>query len=92
MLHIPRPFQPAFGSSIRADRIGNPDRDHPAVLQRHEAVTQIGGGDRDVAAEPERVVLVDPGPGAVIAAFGRFAEADFVKGMKVAIKLFCLAP
>ncbi len=35
--------------------------DHLAVLERHEAVAEVGGRHRDVLAEPERVVLVDPG-------------------------------
>src|SRR5262249_38780441 len=57
---------------IEAERIGNPDHDHLAVLQRHESVAEIGGGDRDVLAPSGRVVLVAPG---VIAPLDRlFAE------------------
>src|ERR1700688_2992532 len=52
---------PIEALGIEAERIGNPDRDHLAVLQRHEAVTEIGGGHRYVLAKSERVVLVDPG-------------------------------
>src|SRR5260370_18696195 len=52
---------------IEAERIGNPDRDHLAVLQRHEAVPEIGGGHPDVLAQTGRIVLVDPG---VIARLG----------------------
>src|SRR5262249_55851654 len=42
------------------------------VLERHEAVAEVRGRDRDVLAEPKRVVLVDPG---VVARFdaGRLA-------------------
>src|ERR1700716_4240183 len=52
---------PIEALGIEAERIGNPDRDHLAVLQRHEAVTEIGGGHRYVLAKSKRVVLVDPG-------------------------------
>src|ERR1700686_3739315 len=52
---------------VEAERIGNPDRDPLAVLQRHEAVAEIGGGHRDVLDKPGSVVLVDPG---VIARLG----------------------
>src|SRR3954451_18787148 len=46
---------------IEAERIRNADRHHLAVLvQRHEAVHQVGGRHRNVVAEPEGVVLVDP--------------------------------
>src|SRR6202795_1118500 len=58
---------PIEALGIEAERIGNPDRDHLAVLQRHEAVTEIGGGHRDVLAKSGGVVLVDPG---VIARLG----------------------
>src|SRR4030081_1816831 len=54
---------------IEAERIGNPDRDHLAVLQCHEAVTEIGGGHRYVLAKSKRVVLVDPGVKARLSAF-----------------------
>src|SRR6202008_2619985 len=58
---------PVKALGIEAERIGNPDRDHLAVLQRHEAITEIGGGYWDVLAKSGRVVLVDPG---VIARLG----------------------
>src|ERR1700688_4218722 len=58
---------PIEALGVEAERIGNPDRDHLAVLQRHEAVTEVGGGDRDVLAKSGGVVLVDPG---VIARLG----------------------
>src|SRR6267142_1750368 len=46
---------------IEAERIGNADRDHLAVLvEGDEAVHQVGGRHRDVVAKPEGVVLVDP--------------------------------
>ena len=43
-------------------------------LQRDEAVVEIGGRDRDVLAEPERVVLVDPG---VVARLGAVVSEAF---------------
>src|SRR3981081_4570315 len=51
---------PVKALGVEAERIRNPDRDHLAVLQRHEAVTEIGGGYRDVLAKSGRIVLVDP--------------------------------
>ena len=55
-LHRPRPFQPAFGSSMRrvetlgveAHRIRHAHQDHLAVLEADEAVLQVGGRDRNV--------------------------------------------
>src|SRR6185503_17350087 len=52
---------------IEAQRIRNAQHDHLAVLQRDEAVIEIGGRHRDVFAQTKRVVLVDPG---VIARLG----------------------
>src|SRR5262245_2213679 len=46
---------------VEAHGIRNAHQDHLAVFQRHEAVVEIGGGDRDVLAEANRVVLVYPG-------------------------------
>src|SRR6266436_3485800 len=65
---------PVKALGIEAERIGNPDHDHLAVLQRHEAVTEIGGGHRYVLAKSERVVLVDPG---VIARLGAVLTDTF---------------
>src|ERR1035437_4520565 len=52
---------PVDALRVEADRVRDADRDHLAVLQRDEAVIEVGGGHRSVLAEPERVVLVDPG-------------------------------
>src|SRR6195952_2016520 len=68
---------PIKALGIEAERIGNPDRDHLAVLQRHEAVTEIGGGHRYVLAKSERVVLVHPG---VIARLGAVLADAFEAG------------
>src|SRR5262245_5808263 len=46
---------------VEAHRIRNAHQDHLAVFQRHEAVIEIGGGDRNVLAEAKGIVLVDPG-------------------------------
>src|SRR5688572_33414882 len=48
----------AFGAE--AEGVGDPQYDHPAVLHRTEPVVEIRGGHRDVLAEAQRVVLVDP--------------------------------
>src|SRR5262245_24484818 len=56
---------------IEAERVGDPQQYHLAVDQGGEAVILIGGRDRHVAAEADRVMLIDPGVvarlGAVVA-------------------------
>src|SRR5262245_53026155 len=52
---------PVEALRIEAHRVRDAHQDHLAVFQRHKTVIEIGGGDRDVLAETERVVLVDPG-------------------------------
>src|SRR5499425_26836 len=52
---------------VEAERIRHPQRDHLAVLERDQAVHEVGRRHRHVLAEPERVVLVDP---AVVARLG----------------------
>src|SRR6478752_2740109 len=52
------PVEP-FG--IETQGIRDAQHDHLAVLQGHEAVIEVGRGDRNVLAEPNRVVLIDPG-------------------------------
>src|SRR5262245_59220738 len=49
----------SFG--IEAQGIWNAQKDHLAVLQRHETVVEVGGGNRNVLAKTNRVVLIDPG-------------------------------
>ena len=59
VLHSPRPFQPAFGSSMRPSRplakkpmrVRDAQHDHLPVLERGEAVIEVGGRDRNVLAE-----------------------------------------
>src|SRR5262249_1350362 len=46
---------------VEAHRVGDAQRDHLAVLERDEAVAQVGGRVGHVGAEADRVVLVDPG-------------------------------
>src|SRR5260221_4519792 len=62
---------------IEAHGVRDSQRDHLSVLQGNEAVTEIGGRDRNVLAEPERVVLVDPG---VIARLGAGVGEAFETG------------
>ena len=57
----------AFG--VEAHRVRNTQHDHLAVLQGDEAVVEVGRGDRNVLAEPNRVVLIDPGVVARLDAF-----------------------
>src|SRR6185295_5093254 len=52
---------PVEALGVEPQRIRDAQHDHLAVLQRDEAVVQVGGGHRDVLAQPERVVLIDPG-------------------------------
>ena len=46
---------------VEAQRVRHAQQDHLAVLERDQAVVEVGGRHRHVLAEPERVVLVDPG-------------------------------
>src|SRR5207244_5351718 len=51
----------------KAQRIGHAQHDHLAVLEGDETVVEVGGGDRNILAEADRVVMIDPG---VIARLG----------------------
>src|SRR4029077_6904251 len=68
---------------IEAERRGDAQRHHLAVDQRREAVVFIGGRDRYVIAETDRVVLIDPGVvarlGAVVADAGKTRARIFVE-------------
>src|SRR5207237_9166702 len=44
-----------------AERIGNAQHDHLPVLEGDEAIVEVGGGDWNVLAEADRVVMIDPG-------------------------------
>src|SRR6516162_637434 len=44
-----------------AQRIGDAQHDHLPILERGEAVIEVGRRDRDVLAKPHRVVVVHPG-------------------------------
>src|SRR5262245_15086006 len=46
---------------VEAHRVGHAQQDHPPVLERREAVLEVGRGDRNVLAQARRVVVVDPG-------------------------------
>src|SRR5262249_57516579 len=68
---------------IEAERIRDAQRDHLAVLERDEAAHQIGRRHRDVVAEAERVVLVDPG---VIARLGAVVPEAFEAGSGILVE------
>src|SRR5215218_3208142 len=55
---IDAPIKPL---GVEAQRVWHPQRDHPAVLERDQAVHEVGGGHRHILAQPECVVLVNPG-------------------------------
>src|SRR5580693_1499585 len=59
---------------VEAGRVGHFHGDHFALGKGDQAVVEIAGGDRHIVAEPERVVLVDPG---VIARLGRVIADAF---------------
>src|ERR1051326_1863287 len=68
---------------VEAGRIRHLERDHLTARIGDQAVVEIAGGDRHVLAEPERVVLIDPGVvarfGAVIAEAGEARARVFVE-------------
>src|SRR6478752_1371657 len=46
---------------VEAHGVRNAQHDHLAVFQSHEAVIEVGRRDWNVLAEPNGIVLVDPG-------------------------------
>src|SRR5262249_21799110 len=60
---------------VEAHRIRDADGDHLPILEGHEAIAQVRGRHRDVFAEAERVVLIDPGVIARLDAGGLTLEA-----------------
>src|SRR5262245_59752736 len=68
---------------IEAERIRHAQRDHLTVLQCDQATHQVGGRHRDVLAEPERVVLVDPG---VIARLGAVITEAVKAGPRILVE------
>src|SRR5580704_7939625 len=69
---------------IKAERVRDAQRHHLAVDQRGKAVTLVRSRDRHVVAEPDRVVLIDPGVvarlGAVVADALEARAGIFVEG------------
>src|ERR1035437_5320838 len=68
---------------VDTDRVRDADRDHLAVFHRHKAVIEIGGGHRHVLAEPEDIVLVDPG---VIARLGAVLADAFEARSRILVE------
>ena len=68
---------------IEAHRVGDAQHDHLAVLERDKAVVEVGGGHRNVLAEPERVVLIDPG---VVARLGAVVADAFEAGARILVE------
>src|SRR6478736_2782240 len=46
---------------VEAQRVGQAQHDHFAVLERDQTVVEVAGRYRHVLAEPERIVLIHPG-------------------------------
>src|SRR5438034_5292 len=90
-----RPQPPALPAGVRvvdasveplgveAQRVGDAQHDHLAVLERDQAVVEVAGRHRHVLAEPERVVLVDPG---VVARLGAVLADALEAGAGVLIE------
>src|SRR4029450_5417225 len=69
---------------IEAHWIGDADGDHLAVFGGGNALHQIGARHRNVLAEPERVVLIDPG---VIARLGAILAEALEAGSGILIRI-----
>src|SRR5947208_640939 len=74
---------PVQALGVKADRVGDAQRDHLAVLEGDKAVLEVGGGHRNVLAETGRVVLVDPG---VVARFGAVLAEAFEAGAGILVE------
>src|SRR6266568_2021493 len=74
---------PVEALGIEAHRVRDAQHDHLPVLERHEAVVEVGGGHGNVLAEPQRVVLVDPG---VIARLGAVIAEAFETGAGILVE------
>src|SRR5260370_17489946 len=68
---------PVEALGIKAHRVRDAQHDHLPVLESDEAVVEVGGGHGNVLAEPQRIVLVDPG---VIARLGAVIAEAFKAG------------
>src|SRR5438128_1311147 len=63
-----------------AERIGNTQHYHLPILEGDEAVVEVGCGDRNVFAEADRVVVIDPG---VVARLGARTLEPFEAGARI---------
>ena len=68
---------------IKAQRVGDPQRDHFAVHERSEAVVLVSRRDRHVVAEPDRIMLIDPG---VVARFGAVVADALKTGARIFVE------
>src|SRR4029078_4957589 len=68
---------------IEPHRVRDTQHDHLAVLQGNEAVVEVGGGDRNVLAEPNRIVLIDPG---VVARLDAFILEALKPGARISVE------
>src|SRR6266481_3901252 len=77
---VDAPIEPL---GVEAQRVRDAQQDHLAVLERDQAVVEVGGRHRHVLAKPERVVLVDPG---VVARLGAVLPDALEAGTGVLIE------
>src|SRR5579871_6611654 len=59
-----------------AERIGDPHVDPLAVNERHQRLVGVAGGQRNIVAKAERVLLIDPG---VVARLGAAGFGDVLE-------------
>src|SRR5215467_146492 len=74
---------PIESLGVEAQGIGDAQHDHFAVLEGDEAVVEIAGRHRNILAEAERVVLVDP---RVVTRFGTVVADAFEPGARVLVE------
>src|SRR2546428_3898890 len=77
---VDAPIEPL---GVEAQRVRDAQQDHLAVLERDQAVVEIGGRHRHVGPEPEGVVLVDPG---VVARLGAVLPDALEAGARILIE------
>src|SRR6185312_7934084 len=68
---------------IEAHRVWNTQHHHLAVLQRNEAVVEVGRRDWNIVSKSKRVVLIDPG---VIARLGAVITDPIKAGSRIFVE------